>query len=48
MGEHRITWNGTDIKGKKVQAGAYFLSLSVLDGKKKVIKKFQAKLTYIP
>lgn len=48
MGEHRVTWNGTDIRGKKVQAGAYFLSLSVLDGKKKVIKKFQAKLTYIP
>jgi len=48
VGEHSISWDGHDLRDKKVQSGAYFLSLSVIDSGKRTVKKFQSKLTFIP
>ena len=47
-GEHVQLWNGHDSRNKQIQAGTYFLSLTVLDSRGKAIRNFDSRFTYFP
>ena len=47
-GEHVLNWNGLDSRSKQVQAGTYFLSLTVINSHGKNSKVFNSRLTFLP
>ena len=47
-GEQVQLWNGHDSRNRQIQAGTYFLSLTVLDSRGKAFRNFDSRLTYFP
>lgn len=47
-GEHFISWNGLDLRNKRVKSGIYFVTFSVLDSRGRPHKRFTSKITYLP